>query len=824
MKRLWKILAVIGVLFLVLVIAAGGVGVYTVRRSFPQNSGSLAVPGLNDQVDVYWDANGIPHLYATTTHDLFLAQGYLHAQDRFYQMDFWRHQTAGRLSELYGAATLGPDRFIRTLGWARIAEEEYAQADQGTRGLLEAYAAGVNAYLTGRPPSQISLEYTLLGLTGLNDYVPEPWTPPQTLAWAKAMAWDLGGNMDDEIERALLTRQIGPEKTEQFLLPYPDYHPVIVADPAIGQLNLAPLQAGLAATDALLGQRFEGIGSNNWVIAGSRTTTGQPLLANDPHLSIQMPSIWYEIGLHCVDITPDCQYDSVGFSFAGVPSIIIGHNRRIAWGFTNTGPDVQDLYIEKINPENANQYQVNGAWVDVDVRREVINIKGGGSESLTIRATRHGPLITDVYGLKDFAADSGLKAGPDYALALRWTALEPNFTFRAIFAINRAQNFEAFRAALQDFAAPSQNMIYADIDGNIGYQMPGNIPLRKNGNGLLPVPGWTDDYEWTGYIPFEDLPYSYNPPEGYIVTANNAVVAPDYPYLISLNWDPGYRAQRIVDMIAAQEKISPEYMQQMQGDDFNLGAQAVLPHLLALTFTEPKLSDAAAQLRGWDFQMRADSQPAAVYMGFFNALVADTFYDDLPADYWPGGGAGAWRVLEGLLNDPASPWWDHTGTAVFEQRDDILRQAFSEGYAALEKRLGANSSKWSWGRLHTATFVNATLGNSGIAPIEALFNRGPFATGGGSSIVNATGSNLTRDDLGAGDPYAVTSVPSMRMIVDLSNFDNSLTMHTTGQSGHAFHPHYIDLAQPWSQIGYHAMLWSQDNVEAQAKSKLTLLP
>jgi penicillin G amidase len=354
--------------------------------------------------------------------------------------------------------------------------------------------------------------------------------------------------------------------------------------------------------------------------------------------------------------------------------------------------------------------------------------------------------------------------------------------------------------------------------------MPGNVPIRKNGDGTLPVPGWTDDYEWTGYIPFEELPASYNPDSGYIVTANNAVVGADYPYLLSTDWDPGYRAQRIVDMIESQDKISPEYIQQMQGDDLNLGAQSILPHLLALRFDDGSLNTALEQLRGWDYQMRMDSQPAALYMGFYNALVADTFYDELPANYWPSGGPGAWQMFETMLNDPANAWWDHSGTPAVEQRDDILRRAFGEGYAALQQRLGPNSARWNWGRLHTSTFVNATLGTSGIGPIEALFNRGPFPTAGGTGIVNATGFNLARDDRGTGDPYAVSSVPSMRMIVDLGNLNASLTMHTTGQSGHAFHPHYIDLARRWSEIEYHPMLWNSDAIQAQAKSHLTLMP
>ncbi|MGH2523403.1 MAG: penicillin acylase family protein, partial [Anaerolineales bacterium] len=533
-------------------------------------------------------------------------------------------------------------------------------------------------------------------------------------------------------------------------------------------------------------------------------------------------------GLHCRAIAPDCPFDVTGFSFAGAPGVIIGHNHRIAWGMTNVGPDVQDLYIEKINPANPNQYEVNGQWVDMSLVNETIKVKGGVEVPLTIRYTRHGPVISEVYGLEAFANDSGLDPANQYAFALRWTALEVGYTWRAIFNLNRAQNFEDFRNALRDFSVPSQNIVYADAlgeDGNIGYQVPGHIPIRKQGDGLLPVPGWSDEYEWSGYIPFEELPYSYNPPQGYIATANNAVVGPDYPYLLSLDWDAGYRAERIVAMIESQPKISIEHIQQMQGDDLNLGAQEVLPYLLALSFDDPKLARAQEQLRDWDYQMRMASQPAAIYMGFFNALLAGAFHDDVPEDYWPGGGDTAWLILRDLLARPDSTWWDNKNTPNVEARDDILRQAFTEGYTALEIRLGADPAGWKWGTLHTSTFVNATLGRSGIQPIEALFNRGPFPTAGGSSIVNATGWSMARDDRNEpGDPYAVSSLPSMRMIVDLGNLDDSLTIHTTGQSGHAFHAHYIDMADRWRNIQYHPMLWSQADVERQAEAHLTLMP
>ena len=826
MKRLGKILTTLLIVIVVLALGAGAFGLYTVRRSYPRTSGNVQLAGLDGPVDVYRDSDGIPHIYASTVHDLFLAQGYVHAQDRFYQMDFWRHQTSGRLAELYGDGLVGTDTFLRTVGWHAIAEQEYALADAETQAMLDAYAAGVNAYLAGRSAADLSLEYSILGLTGLKNYTPDPWTPADTLAWGKAMAWDLGSNLDSEIDRAMLLQAIGPEKTAQYMpVTAPSDHPLALPSPALGAGALSTLQARLTELDTLFGERFAGIGSNNWVIAGSRTTTGQPLLANDPHLGLRLPSIWYEIGLHCQPLGPACPYDVRGFSFAGVPAVIIGHNDRISWGFTNAYPDVQDLVIEKINPANPNQYEVNGAWVDMDVRQETVSVLGGESQTITIRSTRHGPIITEAYGLENFATQAGLDAGSQYALALRWTALQPNQLFQAVFKLNRAQNFTEFRDALRDFAAPSQNMIYADVDGNIGYQVPGLVPIRANGDGTVPVPGWTDEYEWTGYIPYDELPYSYNPPQGYIVTANNTVVADDYPYMFGTDWDPGYRARRIVDLIEAQPKISVEYIQQIQGDDLSLGAQEILPSLLALSFDDAKLSAALEQLRGWDFQQTIDSQPAALYMSYLNALTQATFADDLPEGFRASGGAQTWVTLRGLLADPTSDWWDNHTTPAIEQRDDILRQAFAAGYAALEQRLGSDSSKWTWGALHTTTFENETLGRSGVGPIESLFNRGPFATAGGTGIVNATGANLARDDADPTvNPYAVATGPSMRMIVDLSNLSQSLTIHTTGQSGHAFAAHYIDFADDWRLIRYHPMLWDRAAIEADAEAHLTLTP
>jgi penicillin amidase len=362
------------------------------------------------------------------------------------------------------------------------------------------------------------------------------------------MAWDLRGNMDTEIDRAILLKDLTIDQVNFLYPPYPKDRPVIVNQPHITQSTSNPtvvdqplmraispslieVNNQFAALDSLSGGGFEGIGSNSWVISGDLTDTGMPLLANDPHLGVQMPSIWYEVGLHCVEFGPECQVDVTGFSFAGTPGVVIGHNDRIAWGLTNVGPDVMDLYIEKINPENPDQYEYQGKWVDMDVITEDIQVAGGDIVEQTVRLTRHGPIITDVYGLGEFADESGIDIPDNFALAVRWTALEPSCVFCAIWKFNKAQNWDEFRTAASGFAVPSQNLVYADIEGNIGYQTPGNIPIRSEGHdGMLPVPGWTGEYEWQGYIPFDELPFVYNPPEGFIVTANNAVVGPEYPY------------------------------------------------------------------------------------------------------------------------------------------------------------------------------------------------------------------------------------------------------------------------------------------------------
>ncbi|WP_163511644.1 penicillin acylase family protein [Fodinicola acaciae] len=810
---------ILAVLLLVGAFAVGG-GTIAVRASFPQTSGSVSVPGLSAPVTVSRDAGGVPQLYASTATDLFRAQGYVHAQDRFWEMDFRRHVTAGRLSEMFGASQVDTDAAVRTMGWRRVAEREFGLLSARTKIYLQAYAAGVNAYLRTHQGLAASLEYGVLKITA-PDYRIEPWTPVDSVAWLKAMAWDLRSNLIAELDRAqLLTAGLSRDRIEQLWPAYPfAEHAPIVGGGGVrnGTFRSATVQPAVAfsgvskafrALDLLGPGTSADIGSNSWVIAGSRTTTGKPILANDPHLGPGMPSIWYQMGLHCRTVSAGCPFSVLGYSFSGVPGIVIGHNERIAWGFTNLGPDVADLYLEKLN---GTRYQVGDEWRPLQTRKETIRIAGGSSRVVTVRSTGHGPLMSDV--------DPGVRrASKTTAVSLRWTALDAGRTMDAVFSMALAQNWPQFREAARLFAVPAQNLVYADVDGNIGYQAPGDIPVRGLGDGRWPAPGWDPRYDWKSRIPYDALPSVLNPQEGFVVTANQAVVGPGYPYLLTTDWEYGYRSQRIRDLITSRAKVSVADVQRMQMDTRNGNAVDVVPALLRIRLTG-FAARAQDLLRGWDFQQPAGSAAGAFFNATWRHLLADTFYDDIPAyDRESVVGNERWfAVVKALLADPRSPWWDVRGTKRVESRDDILARAMTEAATELADSQGADPKGWQWGRMHQLTLRNASLGNSGIAPIEALFNRGPYAVGGGGGLVDATGWIAAKG-------YAVASVPSMRMIVDTADLDRSRWIDLTGVSGHAYADHYGDQTPLWQRGELRPMPFSAGAVRASAVDTLELTP
>ncbi|MER5216713.1 penicillin acylase family protein [Streptomyces sp. NPDC002838] len=906
-----RLLLLVLVLALIGGVAYGGYwSVSTVRASFPQTKGSLTLEGLSGPVDVKRDGYGIPQIYASSDEDLFMAQGYVQAQDRFYEMDVRRHMTSGRLSEMFGKSQVDNDEFLRTLGWDRVAKEEYdTKLSASTKKYLQAYAKGVNAYLQGKDGEEISLEYAALGFS--NDYKPEEWTPVDSVSWLKAMAWDLRGNMQDEIDRALMTSRLGPKQIADL---YPEYpygrNRTIVqqgqydeltgtfegsggsstsgsstggssasgtgtgtqsASTSAGsalQSQLTGLQGILDDLPTAVGVNGNGIGSNSWVVSGKYTITGKPLLANDPHLSPSLPSVWYQMGLHCRTVSSKCQYDVSGYTFAGMPGVVIGHNQNIAWGMTNSGADVTDLYLEKLSGDG---YLYDGKVKAFKRREETIKVAGGASKKIVVRETQDEmPLLSDrddelvKVGKKATVDAAAPDRGDGYGIALRWTALDAGTTMDAVFAMDKAADWNDFREAAALFDVPSQNLVYADTKDNIGYTLPGKIPTRAKGDdGSVPVPGWDSKYEWGKYIPQDALPYEYNPDRGYIVTANQAVIAPDKynpDYTLTTDWGYGTRSQRISDLIEQKikdgGKISTDDMRQMQTDNSSEIAKLLVPKLLKIDLPDPDVREAQELLEGWDYTQDADSAAAAYFNAVWRNILKLAFGNKLPKELrvkdqclWvdpvnttgpvdeagkvlecgqrdpdqaqPDGGDRWFEVVRNLMNDENSDWWTTPSSrnrpGADHNRDKLFERAMIDARWELTAKLGKDIDTWSWGRLHRLFLENQTLGTSGPGFLQHMLNRGPWKLSGGEATVNATGWN-------AAGGYDVVWVPSMRMVVNLGDLDKSKWINLTGASGHAYSAHYVDQTSKWAKGELLDWSFSDQAVEDGTSDTLVLKP
>lgn len=836
-----RIVGVLAIIVVVAGVAATGLVGWAVARPLPTTDGRLDVAGLQAPVDVVRDAQDVPQIYADTPHDLFMAQGFVHAQDRFWEMDVRRHITSGRLSEMFGPSQVPTDTVVRTLGWRRVAEQEVALASPDIRAALQAYADGVNAYLAGRPTPAMSAEYAILGVA-VGGYSPDPWTIEDSITWLKAMAWQLRGNLPSEIQRALLhsgmdavtVAQLNPgfdfARSATVLpgtpprpgpgRPGPAAAPAPLTGPTPASVGKA---ASLGALDAVLGPGGPAVGSNAWVVAGSRTTTGMPMLANDPHLAPSQPGIWYQNGLHCRSVGPDCPYDVSGFSFSGMPGVIIGHNADIAWGLTNLGADVTDLVFEKVDGDT---YEYEGRRLPLAVRTETIEVAGGPPVTVSIRSTRNGPLVSDA--LADVAtvgqqgSAPGIEQRPGgYAVSLRWTALTPRDSGGAVFALDTAKDWPSFRSAAAKFAVPAQNMLYADRAGHIGYQMPGAIPIRSGGaDGRYPVPGWTDASSWTGEIPFADLPSQLDPPSGYIVSANNAVVGPDYPYLITADWGEGNRSDRITDLITSRDRLDLSAMQAIQIDTLNPVAARLVPRLLAV---RPGDQAVLAQdlLRGWDGMQPVDSAAAAYFNAVWRHLLMLTLGDDMTGTAvgaYIDEGPVTFRIVGDMLDRPDDRLWtDRSDPGRFRGRDDVLRAAMDDAAAELTTLLGPDPASWRWGALHTLTLTHQTLGAAGPGPVRWALNQRQIEMPGGTDSVYAASWNTESG-------YTVDWAPSMRMVVDLSDLDASTWVNQTGQSGHLVSGHYADQTSAWASGTSYPWPFGPAAVRISAVDRLELLP
>ncbi|MGB3829760.1 MAG: penicillin acylase family protein [Ornithinimicrobium sp.] len=858
----------------VVAVAASVLGVGVARRSFPQTEGELMVASLDGRVDVLRDEQGVAHIYADTPSDLFRGQGYVAAQDRFFQMDLRRHITAGRLSELVGSGGLETDTVIRTLGWRQVAAEELGMLEPATRQYLQAYAAGVNDYLEDKSSSQVSLEYVALGTT-VPDYQIEAWDELDSLTWLKAMAWDLRGNYTDELARARLAGQVPLSQLNDLYPEYPfesnapilsrnEWSPPAVSrpteesrgggtvDPEDEAPSPAPAPPGTGTTtqDLAAGTAYdetiaalgaipplvadgEGVGSNSWVVSGEHTESGKPLLANDPHLGVTQPGVWLQAGLHCREVTKECPFDVTGYTFAGFPGVIIGHNANVAWGFSNLDPDVTDFYLEDTE---GTEYRRGEEMVPVQTRSETISVAGGDDVEILVRSTEHGPILSDVLTPVAQAGVnpplSGIESSGRYAVSMAWTGLTPAPTADAVFALDAATDWDSFRAAAQLFSAPAQNMVYADTEGNIGYQAPGLVPIRESATsgavpGYWPSPGWDAAYDWKGFVPFEQMPFVLNPEDGVIVAANQAVAQSRRPFLTT-EWDQGYRAQRIADLLAtamADGPVGVDTMTRIQYDSYNSFADTLIPYLLDVNLANDEFyTEPAALLQTWNRGApKGDGEQGSAAMYYYAVwanLLNLTVDDELPLDLQLSGNSRSMHIVANLLEDPENAWWDDQRTpGVVESRDTVLRQALIDARLQLTADISKDPSDWQWGRLHELTARHQVLGDDPTPDIvQSVFNLGPFPMPGGSSLVNANNWDAATGD------FDVTSAPSMRMVVDLADLDNSVWINQGGNSGHAFHRNYGDQMQPWIDGETYPWPHSRPAVQDAAKFTLSLVP
>ncbi len=785
------------------------------RRPLPKTKGKLHLQGLHEPVEVLTDSYGVPHIYAHNEDDLYFAQGYIHAQERLWQMEVNRRVGSGRLSELFGPIAVETDRFCRRLGMHRSAAEEVQRLSAHDHRVLDAYALGVNTFIENNS-HRLPVEFTLLG------FKPSPWSPTDTIQWSKMMGWNLGGNWETELIRARIVSRVGPERAAQLESGYDANHPLIVPSGVSYQgVNLGLLEQ-YEQLKELSGFGMLG-GSNNWVVDGTMTATGAPILCNDPHLGQAAPSIWYECHLVAGDI------DVVGASFPGAPGVVIGHNQHITWGVTNAVSDVQDLYIEKLNPQNQHQYEFLGQWENATVVREEIHVKGQKEPLVEeVIITRHGPILTNV---PQHTNENVTETPKELPLALRWVGLEQCNILSSILKINRAANWQEFREALRDWDVPAQNVIYADKAGNIGYVMAGAIPIRAKGQALLPSPGWTGEYEWTGLIPFDELPQSYNPEQHFIVTANNRVVDDTYPYYITNEWLNGYRAQRITDLLTQKPKLTPSDMARIQADQYSLPAVEIVPHVLdiaPITALEKAVQDI---LRSWDFVLAPTSAGAAIYTTFlrrleFLVLSATLGSDETLLQAYLGKGTNILASANGyasrskpllirMLKTQDDAWFT---TSVIPNGPTSWKEALSRAFTAtveeLRETLGDDPVRWQYGAIHTMTY-NHTLGS--VKLFAPFLNRGPFPVGGDIDTVNM-GASLPHD------PQTVITVPSYRQIVTLADMNKSLSGHAPGQSGHPASKHYDDFISMWLSVDHHPMLADPEQIEAHTQGILHMIP
>jgi penicillin amidase len=796
-------------------------------RMVPPLSGQERVADLARPVQIEFDRYAIPHVYANSRDDLWTAVGYLHGRERLWQMELYRRAAQGGLSELFGERMLPVDRRFLRLGLRRAAEAELARMAPPVRAALERYARGVNAAVQAGGEWRLPLEFYALRTR------PAPWRPVDTLAISKLMAWRLGENHAAELVRAALGEMLSPDQIAELMGTPPAFAPRIVeradglaALPPAGRPSQVPalwtksLFRGPAFTERLpeglrwLSRESQAL-SNSWVVSGSRTATGRPLLANDPHLGVEMPAIWYEAHL----IAPDL--DVAGVTIPGIPFVVIGHNQRIAWGLTNVGADVQDLYVERIDVKRR-LYLNRGTWVPLKTEQHEILVRGRAPEQFEVLLTERGPVAS----AELWQASSSIVSEPplaDRALSFRWDVIMHGDTSGTFEALGHAANWEQFLAAVRRLGAPAQNFVYADVEGNIGYAMSGLIPARTSHDGSAPSAGGSGDGGWRGFVDTRTLPTVFNPPSGILITANNEVDS-HFPHVIVRDWVAPFRALRIRRLLEGQTGLDVKAFQRIQSDRTSEAAELVLPAVDAAS-NAARLKKAGAtilaaldRLRLWD--RRADDRSVVtLYETFVAALWRRTFVDELGEpvfrQYYEWAARERYAGLHMVIRDPTSRWWDDQATIdKRETRDDVVMLAAEDAILQLTRRFGPESEQ-AWDRLHAVKFSHPL--SAGGRPLDWFFSRGPIPIAGDGETVNKTTVDVR-------EPYRTADLSTYRQILDVGAWDNSQAVITTGQSGHPRSPHYFDQNPLWREGEYHTLPFSRQAVVDARVTQLVLVP
>lgn len=761
-------------------------GYVWLRGSLPTIDGSLTVSGIQAPVEIRRDAHGISHIEASSEADAYFGLGFVHAQDRLWQMDVGRRAGAGRLSEIFGERTLSADRYLRTLGFNRVAERNLNHfSDRGGR-LLEAYAAGVNAALRQRS-GPLPPEYVVFRTEPLD------WRPVDSILNVKMMALQLGGNANAELLRRQLNQVLSPA---QLAAMWPDVKLGSAASEIDAQL-IKRTAAAFASHDVGTG------GSNNWAIAGHRSASGSPVVANDPHLPHSAPGAWYLVHLTAPGL------NVAGATLPGIPVIIVGRNEHAAWGVTNTETDVQDVFVERVDPDDPSRYLTPDGPVPFEIRTEVIEVKDGDPVTIEVRETRHGPVMSDVSDRYHGAVSNG------EVMALAWTALdEDDASLEAGFAMARARTWDDLRSALRDFQSPQQNFVGADTEGTIGFIAAGRVPIRKSGQGWLPAAGWTGNGDWVDRIPFDQLPQSINPPSGVIITANQDVTPPGYPHFISHDWAPSYRADRIAALLETRDRWAGDQFTDVQTDDVSLFARQFLPVMLP-ALTGISNGRAAARLADWDGIMARDAAEPLIFQAWYRAVTQRLYADELGPLFDRAWGRRPAFIYHVLTADPT--WCDDITTDETESCEDQLRDAYHEALEWLMVTYGKSINNWQWGEAHGARNSHKAFTN--IPVLGYLFDI-DLPHGGGPYTVMQANTQISNH----ADPFGEIHGASLRVIFDLAEPDRNLVMITTGQSGNRFSQWYDDLSTPWANGNYIELPLSADGVARVSKHILRLEP